>query len=121
MAGERAVTQPAAGGQKGLILASALSQVDGGRVLVLLAAQADPARPGICRVEATVVPERPLAGPLRLILSWQGGRRTARFSVAGRARLRSVPAAALQALRGEAGETPLVRVERIESEHDALD
>lgn len=120
MTGERVVTQPDGAEQQGLFLASALGQVDGGQVLVLLAAQADPARPDSCRLEATVVPERPLAGPLRLVLSWQGGRRTARVQASGRARFRRVPAAALQSLRARAGEGALIRVERMVSESDAL-
>ncbi len=120
MTAENVVLQPVAGEAQGPILASALSQVGGGRVLVLLAAQADAARPDTCRLEATLLPERPLAGPLRLVVRWPGGRRTARVLACGQARLR-VPAAALQALGAQPGEALCIRVERIESERDALD
>lgn len=109
---ERATLPPAELG--GLLLASPLLHVPPeGRAIVLLAAQPDAARPGRCRLEATVVPEGPLPAGLRLVVQWQGGQRSVRLDGAGRARLSGVPLAALQAL--QAGEAEALRV-RIEAD-----
>lgn len=107
---ERATLPPAELG--GLLLTSPLLHlVPEGRAVVLLAVQPDAAHPDRCHLEATVVPEGTLPERSRLVVQWQGGRRSARLDSAGRARLGGVPLAAIQALQAGEAEALLVRVE----------
>ncbi len=101
------------------LLATPIIDLAEGRVVVLLAAQPDPERPGEYVLDATAVPEAPLAAPLRLVLSWQGGRRTVTTSRAGRARVRGIPAPVVGALRSGDREALLLQV-KLTSESDAM-
>jgi len=75
----------------------------GEKAVALLAAQ--PAkRPGEYILDVTLVSELPLPPGLRLSVRWAEGRRTARVRADATARVRGVPAYAIEALQaGDAG------------------
>jgi hypothetical protein len=81
------------------LLATPIIDLEETRVVVFLAAQPDPERPGEYMLDATAVPETPVARPMHLSLTWPGGRRAARLNRAGSARVRGIPAHVVHALR----------------------
>ena len=91
-----------AGGGRYVVMTSPICQLQDGCAVVLVAAQPDPRQPSTYLLDATVVAERPLRQPLRLVARWQGGERTAAVDPGAGARLRGIPATALQALPGQA-------------------
>ncbi len=95
-----------------LLVTSTIVELEQGRAVVLLMAQPEPQDPTRYRLEATVVPEKPLAGALRLAVEWPGGRRRARLDPHGRARLRGVSGAPLLALQSGDEQALVVRLER---------
>lgn len=103
-----------------LVLASSIMDLEQGRVVVLLATQPDPRRPAQFQLDATVVPERPLGQAVRLVVRWRGGHRSARVNGAGCARLRGIPASAVQALQGGDQQALLLQVEKAVHEDDAV-
>lgn len=125
MGGKKRVSSPPQGGAEAgavghLLLTSSIGEVDGRRAVVLLAAQPDPQHPAEYLLEATVVPERPLDQKLRMVLEWQGGRRTAVVGNGSQARWRGIPAAALQALQAGDQQALVLRLEKATDEGDAL-
>jgi hypothetical protein len=101
MGQEEAVGQTPGTGRPGgtELLATPIIELEETRVVVFLAAQPDPERPGEYVLDATAVPEAPVARPMHLSLTWPGGRRAARLNRAGSARLRGIPAHIVHALR----------------------
>jgi hypothetical protein len=97
---EAAGLPPGAGKPGGAeLLATPIIDLEGSRVVVFLAAQPDPERPGEYMLDATAVPEAPVARRMHLSLTWPGGRRAARLNRAGSARVRGIPAHVVNALR----------------------
>lgn len=101
--------ESAAGGS--FLLASSLAHLGQSYAVVLLAAQPDPAQPTEYLLDATIVAEEPLAGALCLTAEWDSGRRTARVSRAGCARLQGIPAGVVQAIRAGDEQALLLRIE----------
>ena len=95
-----------------LLVTSTIVELEQGRAVVLFTAQPEPQDPTQYRLEATVVPEKPLAAALRLVVEWPGGRRRARLDPRGRARLRGLPGAPLLALQRGDAQALVVHLER---------